>query len=363
MVDLPDTNITFITTLRAWTIEKFVWYISVLIFLFLLTTIGLLYIGIFRYARPLWMMSRSIVLADESVIVKCEASEEARNDPISKFWRKSLDFILYYLVELFRDKKVGPGPRLPYSNQNDEIGLFSRRCNALLDEVDNQKRIAQEAAAHVHAQAESTRNEALKRAETLGLIHHEIKNDLHFLQNSNLTPAERIRLSQRIKTVFSALDEEKSPEHVRFEIERVDVIDFMNMIIGNAAGAIFPLGFSHKFDTPVYCSLEKTYFEQVITNVLTNANEARTEGSAITVIASQRNDSLEITIKNIGPKVEERYLNEIFKRFFSMGKKKIESNIGVGLWTSRIYIERMGGRIYGANHRDGFKIHIELPII
>lgn len=113
-------------------------------------------------------------------------------------------------------------------------------------------------------------------------------------------------------------------------------------------------------------------FQQVIHNLLTNANDAiqqqrkREAGTGfsglITISFCREEDVLVISVADNGTGVDELIQEQIFEPFFS--SKQHNGGFGVGLCLSKIIIENsMGGRLFLGKTDSGALFNIHLPLI
>jgi signal transduction histidine kinase len=111
-------------------------------------------------------------------------------------------------------------------------------------------------------------------------------------------------------------------------------------------------------DTPlIYADKEKTTW--VMINLLTNAIKYSFESSAIEIYAGQKNGHVELSVKDHGRGIDEKYLTRVFDRYFKVPGSQERSRTGLGLAISKEFIEAQGGKIWvnsqlGAGSEFGF---------
>jgi PAS domain S-box-containing protein len=104
-------------------------------------------------------------------------------------------------------------------------------------------------------------------------------------------------------------------------------------------------------DTPmILADREKTTW--VLINFLTNAIKYSFESSFIELSAGVRKDRVEVTVRDHGGGIEEKYLTKVFDRFFKVPGSHERSRTGLGLAISKEFIEAQGGKIW-VNSRIG----------
>lgn len=98
-------------------------------------------------------------------------------------------------------------------------------------------------------------------------------------------------------------------------------------------------------DTPqIYADKEKTTW--VMINLLTNAIKYSFESSAIEIYAGQKNGHVELSVKDHGRGIDEKYLSRVFDRYFKVPGSQERSRTGLGLAISKEFIEAQGGKIW-----------------
>ena len=108
-------------------------------------------------------------------------------------------------------------------------------------------------------------------------------------------------------------------------------------------------------DTPepspkIHADKEKTTW--VLINLLTNAIKYSHESSVIEIHSRTNNGQVEISVKDHGRGIDEKYLTRIFDRYFKVPGSQERSRTGLGLAISKEFIEAQGGKIW-VNSRIG----------
>src|SRR5450432_303476 len=88
---------------------------------------------------------------------------------------------------------------------------------------------------------------------------------------------------------------------------------------------------------------EKTTW--VLINLLTNAIKYSFESSLVEIKLITKNNQMEISVKDHGRGIEEKYLTKIFDRYFKVPGSHERSRTGLGLAISKEFIESQGGKI------------------
>lgn len=112
-------------------------------------------------------------------------------------------------------------------------------------------------------------------------------------------------------------------------------------------------------DLPL-CKIDEVIIEQVIYILLNNAINYTPIGSKVTILTMIDNRSLVIKVADNGNGVPERFLTQIFEKFFRM--PTTTGGTGLGLSIAKGFIEAHNGLIYAENISPvGFLITIKIP--
>ena len=121
------------------------------------------------------------------------------------------------------------------------------------------------------------------------------------------------------------------------------------------------------FDTDIEekiiaCDTEK--IERIVLNLISNAIKFSDEGNEIFVDIKDKNEFVEISVKDNGIGIEEKYLDMIFDRFKQVDKSlsRNTEGTGVGLSLVKSIVELHGGSIYAESEFGrGSKFTVKLP--
>lgn len=100
-------------------------------------------------------------------------------------------------------------------------------------------------------------------------------------------------------------------------------------------------------DEKVYYQIDKSYFERMIDNLISNAIKYTPEGGTVTVSMENSETSFEIRIQDTGLGIPEDDLSNIFNAFFRVKKKDHAAKSGTGLGLSMVaaIVEQHKGNI------------------
>jgi signal transduction histidine kinase len=99
--------------------------------------------------------------------------------------------------------------------------------------------------------------------------------------------------------------------------------------------------------------------EQVLVNLVVNAQEAMPQGGVLMVRTTLRDDMIQLQVSDTGRGMDEEEMNRLFKPFYS---GKGGKGLGLGLWISYNIIEAHGGHIEVVSEVDqGTTFTVSLP--
>lgn len=114
----------------------------------------------------------------------------------------------------------------------------------------------------------------------------------------------------------------------------------------------------------------KNDFSQVVMNIVSNskdaillkrnASQSKFEGKIKIILSRPEINVAEVRIEDNGIGIPEDAIPKIFDRYFST---KGNEGTGIGMYISKILIDKLGGTIHGGNKAVGAYIQIRLPIV
>ena len=242
------------------------------------------------------------------------------------------------------------GELLPYERRKDEIGILAGGLNELIRRIrvhverellERTAREAQEAA----RRAEAVRN----REENLNIIGHEIRSPLQALISLHSQGSESRRYLDRILGALPHLQHGLAAEDAisarRLELESVDMTELMAEIARNAAIVGIPdVVYEGETECSV-CLIDVEAFEDVVDNLLRNANRHRELGTPIFITLRRVESGISIRVTNNGDSIEPDVIGKIFDYGFSTAPKPNGDVSGIGLWVAKRYLAKMRGTI------------------
>jgi signal transduction histidine kinase len=101
-------------------------------------------------------------------------------------------------------------------------------------------------------------------------------------------------------------------------------------------------------------------FASIFENAIYALNQSERTNKQIEITTRQQDKIVAIEIRNNGPQIEDKFMNQIFDPFFST--RETGEGTGLGLSISFALVAEHGGRLYARNIAEGVAFIIELPI-
>lgn len=262
-------------------------------------------------------------------------------------------------------RPTGGGDLQKFSAPN-EIGTLARVFHLLLRR--NRSRDAN--------LVKRLRTQELRRAESLRLaeahvqnrkaildaIGHEIRAPLNSLVNMTKDQHPVQQKLARIRRAVEALHEATSVEDGlrsgEIAMSPHDLADWLRRFAHN----LNQDGRNVKYVGPeheVVVQMDSIQLEQLLDNLLDNAQRYRIAGSSIEMGLSRSDDLVELTIFNQGDPIPEADIERIFD--LGVSDTDTQSNSGIGLFASRIYALAMDATLRARNEPDGVSLVLQFP--
>ncbi len=96
-----------------------------------------------------------------------------------------------------------------------------------------------------------------------------------------------------------------------------------------------------------------TYVEQVLRNMLSNADKYSPVDKPIDISARAVDGGVDVSVRDHGPGIGEDEVDLIFERFYRSSKTSSQTGAGLGLTVCKRLIEAQSGRVWARNHEQG----------
>jgi two-component system, NtrC family, sensor kinase len=371
---------------RTWLQRAFVvndWYVSGYQPLHDATgrRIGMLYVG---YLERPFAQVKYAILAGIGLVFLLAMAVAAQT---SLRWARGIFRPLEQMTDTMRRVAAGGSEaRVGALDSADEIGQLAGHLDHLLDVVDDKTRALQRWNSALDAKvAERTRelelsNASLKaaqqqvvRSEKLAAIGqltagiaHELNNPIAVLQgNLDLlrellgADAGKVRdelalideQAERMRMLMTQLLQFARPTEYAAYVEKVEPAAALDEALVLVAHLLRKSRIEVRRDyasrrAPV---LNRRELQQVLVNLLVNAVHAMPDGGTLLLATRDRDDAIEISIADSGPGLGDELLAQVFEPFVT----RKAGGTGLGLWISRMLVERYGGDLRAANRGDG----------
>lgn len=114
-----------------------------------------------------------------------------------------------------------------------------------------------------------------------------------------------------------------------------------------------------------YVLVDTDKFQQIILNILENASKYSNPQTKVEIKVYSTDTEVVILVKDIGIEIEEKDRERIFEKFTRLSTpltQKIEGS-GLGLFLTKILVERMNGRIKAYSEGEKTVFEIKFPIL
>lgn len=247
-------------------------------------------------------------------------------------------------------------------NSKDEIGELATSIQTLANDLNHLKN---------------------ERNEFLASISHELRTPLTYVKGyadiarrDGLSEEER---SKYLKIIFEEAEHISGLVKELFELAKidqhtfiiqkgkVDLCEFTNHVISKVGPAFMKKGItlSHECKTRIYAMIDRARFEQVVINLLDNAQKYTNSGSVVklTVVHQKETNKIYLYVIDEGIGIPEEDIPFIFTRLYRVEKSRSRENGGSGLGLSIVkeIVEAHGGIITMESELGkGTKMTIEL---
>ena len=192
------------------------------------------------------------------------------------------------------------------------------------------------------------------------LIKDSIPEDNKYYDYVGMIEKEIDRIARIVKQMFNL----SRPYQGKIsEFNAISVIrDVITMLDGIGSEQCVFITFSGH-DNMIKVIMSEDHFRQVLYNIIKNAIEASHEGGSVEVRAKSVDSRLNIIVSDLGEGISDDVRSKIFDPFFTTKSKYSDSGLGLGLATTKVVAEAMGGSLDCISEKDkGTAFTIDLPI-
>jgi signal transduction histidine kinase len=244
------------------------------------------------------------------------------------------------------------------------------------------RRLALEQAMVQLSRDEAERLEALQQlqADFIATVSHDLRTPLAAVQAGlgalQSSVADRLREderslfengrrnTERLRVLIDDLLAFNQLEAGTFDLDR-EPLD-MRVVVQAAVSAVSPLlqekGQTVELDLPepLLVAGDQQRLEQVLVNLLANANRHTQTGARITITGRLMAREMLLTLRDNGPGISVEQLDKIFQRFYRVSRT--HGGSGLGLAIAKAIVELHGGRMWAESQRGaGAVFQIALP--
>ncbi len=155
-----------------------------------------------------------------------------------------------------------------------------------------------------------------------------------------------------------------------FKFEKVDLVKLVEEITfefsGESSKKHIELIFLRPDADVLEISCDREMIRVVFQNLIENAMKYSNDGDKVILSMQQRNDNVEISVRDTGIGITDDEKSKIFEKFFRAdnAKEKDPVGSGLGLFTSKNIVEHHKGKIwFDSNEKSGTTFYLSLPIL
>jgi PAS domain S-box-containing protein len=234
----------------------------------------------------------------------------------------------------------------------------------------------------VMADITEQKNDDLRKNDFIGMVSHELKTPLTSL-NAYLQMLHQ--KAQKVADGFSVNALEQSVKQVRkmttmingfLNITRLESgkihidkqrFDMAELVLESESETVL-MNATHTFIfhpvEPTIVLADRDKIGQVINNLISNAVKYSKSGSIIQIACVTEEGLARFSVSDEGIGIEQRHLEELFKRYYRVENNNHISGFGIGLYLSAEIIERHDGRIWAESiPGQGSTFYFTLPTI
>jgi len=192
------------------------------------------------------------------------------------------------------------------------------------------------------------------------LIKDSIPEDNKYYDYVGMIEKEIDRIARIVKQMFNL----SRPYQGKIsEFNAISVIrDVITMLDKIGSEQCVTITFSGHEDM-LKVTISEDHFRQLLYNIIKNGIEASSEGGSVEVRAKSMDSRLNVIVSDLGEGMSDDVRSKIFDPFFTTKSKYSDSGLGLGLATTKVIAEAMGGSLDCISEKDkGTAFTLDLPI-
>lgn len=238
---------------------------------------------------------------------------------------------------------------IPLGGINDEIAVLSEFLessikNAELEKVESDQRYK-------------------RRGELMAIMGHDIRTPIAAIMTIHRDNPETMLYAKRIERASNTILEVGTLDNEILSgknIERIDVGEFVQSLSDELKSRFNGRVEYRKPDSELTILTNAEILEDAVDGIIDNAIDF---SDHISFHVSFHDKVIRIAIRNNGEAIDESVLETIFDYGVSKRKEIDKSHHGIGLFSSALRVNILGGTISAKNNKDGVAFLITLPLV
>ena len=198
---------------------------------------------------------------------------------------------------------------------------------------------------------------------TSRLLRHDIKIDEATLNKSlKIIKQQSERLSRMIEDLLVIPDIEGA--RLSMEISSVNVAEAVEMSLLSVKNIENREVINNTFDKNIFVHADKDRFEQVLINLIENANKYGKENTPLIIDAINVKGKVTVILKNYADYIDKKTVSRLFEKFVRVDDQTTRTTrgTGLGLYIVKGLLKSMGGNIYiKSTPEEEFITYVVLP--
>lgn len=198
---------------------------------------------------------------------------------------------------------------------------------------------------------------------TSRLLRHDIKIDEATLNKSlKIIKQQSERLSRMIEDLLVIPDIEGA--RLSMEFSSVNVAEAVEMSLLSVKNIENREVINNTFDKNIFVHADKDRFEQVLINLIENANKYGKENTPLIIDAINVKGKVTVILKNYADYIDKKTVSRLFEKFVRVDDQTTRTTrgTGLGLYIVKGLLKAMGGNIYiKSTPEEEFITYVVLP--